>query len=65
MDEYNERLCGERHVNVNSNIERLWEKYDEVSRCNNKKFNQIMAGIVITLISVIGSLITIIATRTH
>jgi hypothetical protein len=52
MKEYNKELCDERHRNL-----------DHTIACIQKKFNQILLGIVLTLISVIGSLIATIVTR--
>jgi len=49
-------LCDERYRNVTGDVKVLFEKHDDLSKCISKKFNQIMFGIFLTLLSVISSL---------
>ena len=50
-------LCDERYKNIYNNIEVLYHKQDALNACLTKKFNQIIFGIITTLLSVIASLV--------
>jgi len=62
-DEYDVKLCDERHKKVDQNIDDLWRHNGDMIKQINGKFNKIMYSIFLLLLSIIGSLITIIATR--
>jgi hypothetical protein len=61
--EYNKELCEERHEKLDRENTLLFKKSDEVVDCVSKKFNQVLFWIILTLLSVIGSLAIIIITR--
>jgi hypothetical protein len=60
---WDEKLCDERHKKLDENVTDLYEKRDQLVTAINGKFNKIMIGIFATLLTVIGSLITYIATK--
>jgi len=62
-DEFDEKLCIERHKTIDHNIDDLWKFHGELSRSINGKFNKIMFSILGTLLTVIASMVVIIFTR--
>ena len=70
MIEWDEKLCIEKHKRLDETagrldeeVQDLYKKRDELIQALNGKFNKIMFGIFATLLTVVGSLITIIVTR--
>lgn len=55
--EYDSRLCDERHAKQDKEIEDVWKHHNHLRDSINGKFNKIMFGIFMTLLSVIASLI--------
>ena len=57
------KLCDERHQKIDTNIDDLWRHNNELVASINGKFNKILFAVMVTLLTVIGSLITIMVTR--
>lgn len=63
MNEFNKELCDERHLKMDEFCREATERHTKLEDCLTKKFNQILGWIIVTLLSVVGSMIAIIITR--
>jgi hypothetical protein len=60
MAAWDEKFCDERHKRIDDHVEDLYTKREDLVRMINGKFNTIMFGIFATLLTLVGSLITLI-----
>lgn len=58
--QYDGRLCDERHEKLDDQVCDLYTKREDLVKTINGKFNKIMFGIFAMLLTLIGSLITLI-----
>jgi hypothetical protein len=61
--EYIKELCDEKHENIDKMCADLFKKQELLHSCLSSKFNQILGWVIVTLLSVVGSMIAIIVSR--
>lgn len=62
-EDYNKALCEERHCRIDEEMNAMKSDHTKLVESINGKFNKIMFGIFAVLLSIIGSLVAVLATR--